>query len=89
MIKGLRYEAKRKAARFAPKVRRMRAKQNSFAVLAEVRSEEARKRSEEAGVFLMCCFETLYNMFAGEKGFEPLTFGFGDHCSTIVTIPLF
>ena len=22
---------------------------------------------------------------AGEKGFEPLTFGFGDHCSTIGT----
>jgi hypothetical protein len=25
---------------------------------------------------------------SGEKGFEPLTFGFGDHCSTIGTIPL-
>lgn len=26
-----------------------------------------------------------YEHFAGEKGFEPLTFGFGDHCSTIGT----
>lgn len=26
---------------------------------------------------------------AGEKGFEPLTFGFGDHCSTVGTILLF
>ena len=25
---------------------------------------------------------------SGEKGFEPLTSGFGDHCSTIETIPL-
>jgi hypothetical protein len=25
---------------------------------------------------------------SGEKGFEPLTFGFGDHCSTIGTILL-
>ena len=25
---------------------------------------------------------------AGEKGFEPLTFGFGDHCSTFGTILL-
>ena len=24
----------------------------------------------------------------GEKGFEPLTFGFGDHCSTFGTILL-
>ena len=24
----------------------------------------------------------------GEKGFEPLTYGFGDHCSTIGTILL-
>ena len=24
---------------------------------------------------------------SGEKGFEPLTSGFGDHCSTIETIP--
>ena len=27
--------------------------------------------------------------YAGEKGFEPLTFGFGDHYSTIETILLF
>ena len=26
---------------------------------------------------------------SGEKGFEPLTFGFGDHCSTVRTILLF
>lgn len=26
---------------------------------------------------------------SGEKGFEPLTFGFGDHCSTIGTTLLF
>ena len=26
-----------------------------------------------------------YEHFTGEKGFEPLTFGFGDHCSTIGT----
>ena len=26
---------------------------------------------------------------SGEKGFEPLTFGFGDHCSTVGTILLF
>ena len=26
--------------------------------------------------------------FSGEKGLEPLTFGFGDHCSTIATILL-
>ena len=26
--------------------------------------------------------------YAGEKGFEPLTFGFGDHYSTIETILL-
>ena len=30
------------------------------------------------------CLETE----TGEKGFEPLTFGFGDHYSTIETIPL-
>ena len=29
------------------------------------------------------------SMNTGEKGFEPLTFGFGDHYSTIETIPLF
>lgn len=28
-------------------------------------------------------------MLAGEKGFEPLTFGFGNHYSTIETILLF
>ena len=28
------------------------------------------------------------SMNTGEKGFEPLTFGFGDHYSTIETIPL-
>lgn len=27
--------------------------------------------------------------YSGEKGFEPLTFGFGDHYSTIETILLF
>ncbi len=27
--------------------------------------------------------------FSGEKGFEPLTSGFGNHYSTIETIPLF
>ena len=36
---------------------------------------------------------TLYPIelqaFPGEKGFEPLTFGFGDHCSTVGTILLF
>ena len=30
-----------------------------------------------------------YEHFTGEKGFEPLTFGFGDHCSTVGTILLF
>ena len=30
----------------------------------------------------------IYLPFTGEKGFEPLTFGFGDHYSTIETIPL-
>ena len=36
---------------------------------------------------------TLYPIelqaLSGEKGFEPLTFGFGDHCSTVRTILLF
>ena len=35
---------------------------------------------------------TLYPIelqaLSGEKGFEPLTFGFGDHCSTVRTILL-
>ena len=26
--------------------------------------------------------------FTGEKGFEPLAFGFGNHCSTVATILL-
>jgi hypothetical protein len=30
----------------------------------------------------------LFKLVTGEKGFEPLTFGFGDHYSTIETILL-
>ena len=29
--------------------------------------------------------ESICVLETGEKGFEPLTFGFGDHCSTVGT----
>ena len=43
-------------------------------------------------MFYLICYASniilKFCIYTGEKGFEPLTFGFGDHYSTIETIPL-